>query len=190
MARKKPKWDPEYYPWDRQPDESKPAHEAFKAYLATEEMFNGKRSISALARNISKSRHLMVDWSARHNWQERAAAYDKYMDDRDREAMIKERKKAIRRHAALGRNMQKLGNEAAKLQEGKLDEMTVRDLINLLVQGVTIERNAMNDGLTDSDRSTDNRGTETRSIIISFAGREDPDEEKAVQDDDGERDTV
>lgn len=189
MARKKAKWDPEYYPWDRQPDESKPAHEAFKAYLLIEETYKGKRSIKALQRNISKSARVLFDWSSRHNWQERAAAYDKYMADKDREAMIKGRQAAIRRHAALGRGMQKLGSDAAKLHEKKLDEITVRDLINLLVQGVTIERNAMNDGLSEVAHGGESKPQEPRRIIISFAGRDDG-EAEAVQDDDGERDTV
>ena len=61
-------------PWDRQPGESAPAHEALLIYLAA----GAKRSAQSTADVIGKSASLVRGWSAEHAWVERAAAFDSH----------------------------------------------------------------------------------------------------------------
>ena len=51
--------------WDRQPDESPPAHAALRCYLDQ----GPGRSVTKVAEELHKSRSLIGRWSARHRWQ-------------------------------------------------------------------------------------------------------------------------
>jgi len=59
------------YPWDRQPDETPPAFEAFAIYRD----MAYRRSLAAVAWKLSKSKTLLSRWSATHGWVKRVAAW-------------------------------------------------------------------------------------------------------------------
>jgi hypothetical protein len=59
-------------PWDRQPGESIPAFEAFRAYREAGEA----RSLRQVARELRKSPSLIFRWSSSHAWVARALAWD------------------------------------------------------------------------------------------------------------------
>jgi hypothetical protein len=61
-------------PWDRREGESPPAYEAFNAYV----LMGVGRSAEAVARECKKSASLFRRWSARWDWVERAAAWDRH----------------------------------------------------------------------------------------------------------------
>ena len=69
-------------PWDRQPDESMQAFEAFAIYrdMAYE------RSLAAAAWKLRKTKKLLERWSAAHGWVKRVAAWDAYNDRESRNA--------------------------------------------------------------------------------------------------------
>lgn len=67
------------YLWDRQPSESAPAYEAARMYFD----MGAARSCDAVARQCSKHVSLMLRWSQRHRWTERAAAYDAMLRTRE-----------------------------------------------------------------------------------------------------------
>jgi hypothetical protein len=78
------------YPWDRQPDESPPAFEAFAIYRD----MAYRRSLAAAAWKLSKSKTLLSRWSAAHGWVERVAAWDAYNDRESRTELEQERRRA------------------------------------------------------------------------------------------------
>lgn len=84
-------------PWDRRPRESDPAWQAFVAYRDSEI----PRSIRRTAAALGKSDTLIGQWSSRHDWQDRVAAWDLEQDRQRREAMGRENVEAGKRHAQI-----------------------------------------------------------------------------------------
>jgi hypothetical protein len=63
--------------WERQPDESAKAFDAFAAYRDQ----GARRSIRTVAHTVGKSATLIARWSKRHDWQVRVATFDSRVDD-------------------------------------------------------------------------------------------------------------
>lgn len=59
-------------PWDRLPDETAPAFEAFRTYLE----LGPKRSTAKAAQDLGKSKRTLDGWSSKHQWVRRTAEYD------------------------------------------------------------------------------------------------------------------
>jgi hypothetical protein len=93
-------------PWERQPEESDPAWEAFVIYrdmlvIEHDGAISGRRSIREVARREGKAASLMDKWSVRHKWRLRVEAYDADLD-RDRRAVLRtEAISAVREHATI-----------------------------------------------------------------------------------------
>lgn len=67
---------PEIAVWEQRPNESAVAYQAFCTYRD----MGYKRSLSKVARELSKSKPLMQRWSANHEWVERVEAWDREED--------------------------------------------------------------------------------------------------------------
>jgi hypothetical protein len=87
LTKKVPEPD---YPWDRQPNESPKAFEAFAIYRD----MAYQRSIAAVGWKLSKSKSLLTAWSAAHGWVKRVAAWDAYNDRESRKELEQERRRA------------------------------------------------------------------------------------------------
>jgi hypothetical protein len=74
MARSK-QTDIENAVWLRQPGESDKAFAAFQCFLDLGE----ERTITEVAKRLSKSRQLIDGWRSKFGWRERAAEYDDYL---------------------------------------------------------------------------------------------------------------
>ena len=75
-------------PWERQKGESEKAYEAFSLYLK----LGAERTISAVVKELKKSRSLIDRWKDRWDWEERVREYD---NDTERKAK-KEAEKGLR----------------------------------------------------------------------------------------------
>lgn len=135
MAQKKE----ERKPWERLPDESTEAYEAFKTYRDWE----GKRSIAKVGEKLGKSETLMSRWSADYDWVKRAQAWD---DEVEREAsknLLAEIGKMRARQRKQALKMQLKGLELMKginVGDAKLSE-----IVSLLKLGMEQERICMGD---------------------------------------------
>ena len=74
----------ELKPWERQPDESAKAFEAFVIYRD----MGLQRGVRKVGDQLHKSLTLMSRWSSQHNWPERAAAWDVEQDRIARAAQV------------------------------------------------------------------------------------------------------
>ena len=135
MAQKKE----ERKPWERLPEESTEAFEAFREYrdMGTE------RSLAKVGEKLGKSTALMERWSARHDWVKRVTAWD---DDIEREAsqnLLKEiaRMRARQRKQAL--KMQLKGLELMK--DIKPGDAKLSEIVSLMKLGMEQERICMGD---------------------------------------------
>lgn len=66
---------PEQYPWMRLETETPQAYDAFRTYLRLE----GERSVRKCAEAVGKDKTIIGTWSKRHDWIERARAWDSYV---------------------------------------------------------------------------------------------------------------
>ena len=83
-------------PWDRQPNESPQAFEAFATYRD----MAYQRSLAAVGWRLHKIRTLLSRWSAAHGWVKRVAAWDAYNDRESRNELEQERRHA--RQSSMG----------------------------------------------------------------------------------------
>jgi len=97
--------------WERQPNETTKAYEAFCCYRD----FGVSRSVRGVAQKLNKSDTIIGRWSTLHNWVERATAYDDHIEALERGAVEKERIKLKRQRIKI------LTFYQSKLVEGMKD---------------------------------------------------------------------
>lgn len=123
--------------YDRLPDESSKAYDAFVVYRD----LGSSRSTDQVSQKTSKGIALIQRWSASYNWVERAAAYDDHIEAEARKLIERDaiRRKAdmLKRHADIGRFMQSKGVEYLK-KDKALDKSS--DAITAIKSGVEMER--------------------------------------------------
>lgn len=87
----------ELKPWERRDDETSPAWEAFLTYRD----MGTARSTAKTARSLGKSKQLMDGWSSKHQWVERARAFDRHEDANQVEAYKEQTKQIVRQQTQL-----------------------------------------------------------------------------------------
>ena len=122
--------------WERQDGESGKAYEAFSVYRD----MGAARSVSAVARQLRKSRALIDRWKRQWDWEERARAYDRELERAAYEEAVKAMREMSRRHIGMGVRMQTKALEGlSKLNPGK---MRTKDIVALLHEGTKLERDS------------------------------------------------
>jgi hypothetical protein len=113
-SRKPPRPPAPENPWDRQPDETDKAYEAFRTYLE----MGGERSGRGAASKLGKSYALISRWSRQHGWTGRVAAYEAEAYSRaDEEALDEIGKRARRQAQIVQLNLEALTLPAKELLE-------------------------------------------------------------------------
>lgn len=87
--------------WERQPGETTKQFEAFAIYRD----MGMDRSLSKVARELSKSKQLLTRWSSANNWVDRCEAYDVEQDRLLRAQQQKDIKNMRKRHAKIAEAM-------------------------------------------------------------------------------------
>jgi len=79
--------------WDRRPEESEPAWEAFETYrnLGT------GRNVREVAQQLSKSLALISRWSKGHNWVSRCAAWEAYLDQQWQNELTQNERQTVKK---------------------------------------------------------------------------------------------
>ncbi len=124
-------------PWERQPNESDKAFQAFAIYR--DMGANGqKRSIRAVAQKLKKSTTIIGRWSSNLNWVERANAWDDELDRLTREELTKGIAEMRKRHAKIAQAM--LAKALKGLQRIPEDEMSSQDVAKIVDIASKLER--------------------------------------------------
>lgn len=140
-------------PWERQIGESHKAFEAFHEYC----LMGNTRSIRKVAEKLGKSQQLLSRWSSKWDWVNRGREYDNELVRIETEEAKKELAEMRKRQIEMGKYFQAKGVAAIKEKvekEEKLRFETLRDLINLVSNGVSIETKARIDSLL-ADRASE-----------------------------------
>lgn len=127
-------------PWERQPEETVKAFEAFVIYRD----LGPERSITKVTQTLNKSRPLIGEWSSKYRWVERCAAFD---HEQDRLHIMENNREIVemkKRHAVLGKNLQTVGAKALaaylKKNDAELEALTPAEIANLVKTGIELER--------------------------------------------------
>lgn len=121
-------------PWERQKGESAQAYEAFSIYLG----MGAERSLSAVAKQLSKSLPLIKRWSREKEWQERIRAYDNDVEKQARRKAVAARKDMVDRHIGIAMQLQKKALEA--LGSLSVEDMTPKDIKEYIKMATDLER--------------------------------------------------
>ena len=95
--------------WDKKPDESQKAFDAFVRYRDAE-----KRSFKAIADELNCTPQNIFQWSSRFNWRLRCDAYDVEQDRLQREDLARGRVRMRERHLRLSLAMQGVAAHALR----------------------------------------------------------------------------
>lgn len=124
-------------PWDRRPGETDEAWKAFTTYRD----LGPNRGITAVAKELHKSRTLIGRWSSKHQWVPRVQAFDREDDRRFIADMRQERKEIARRHLRLANVVQ--GKVVERLQTIDVKTLKPADLIRWLEVTAKIQKDAL-----------------------------------------------
>jgi len=122
--------------WERQKNESSKAYAAFCVYRD----LGPERSLEKVRQNLDKprTRKWLGDWSVKHNWVERANAYDDYLERKKREEKEKAILEMAERHAKLAMAFQQ--RVAQRLQQIDPAELSPSDMAKWLDVATKLER--------------------------------------------------
>ena len=162
-------------PWERQENETPKQYEAFCAYRD----MGLERSLRLVAEKLNKSETLMGRWSGQNNWVDRAAAWDDEQERIQREIDQKEQIKAIKamrkRQAEEGYALQLKATKA--LGKLPLEDMTARDITNMMVEGAKLERLGLGDVGEVIEERDGGQAAPAVTFYMPSNGRDEPKEE-------------
>lgn len=150
-------WNPDEELWERQPEESARAFQAFAAYRD----MGAERSTAKVARALGRTKALCDRWSSRWGWVARVDAWDAEQD-REQQRRTSERyaqtNEAI--HGIGVSILSKIQRRLKSLNETEIDEMPLDALARLygqatrairIVQGEPTERHAVEVNRSDPE---------------------------------------
>lgn len=121
-------------PWERQPEETTKAFEAFRVYRD----LGAERSIAKAGKQLGKNRVTLEGWSSKFNWVERVAAWDAEQDRIARQQQLKEIKAMRNRHAGMAKAMiVKAGRALQRIPE---EELKAADISRMIEVASKLER--------------------------------------------------
>lgn len=133
------KQEKEIKPWERRPEESTKAFEAFCIYRD----MGRERSLSKVAEKLQKSETLMGRWSRTYDWVERAADWD---DEADRQAAQKQLKDIANARVRQRKQAVKMQLKALQLLEDiKQGDAKLSEIVSLMKLGMEQERICLGD---------------------------------------------
>lgn len=154
-------------PWERQQGESEKAYEAFSLYLN----MGAERTITAVVKELKKSRSLIDRWKVRWDWSERVREYD---NDQERKAK-KEAEKGLRdmytRQTKIALSVQSKALKA--LEKLDPDTMSVKDIKEYIKIGTELERLNRSFAAGQYEEKAANANSLADTIISAYEKRKD-----------------
>lgn len=131
--------------YERQDEETKKAFEAFTIYRD----LGPERSIRKVSERLRKSEALLYRWSAQYEWVDRAKDYDAEMDRLALLQEVKDRKAMNKRQAGQAKILQ--GKALEALKNIKPEELDIKDIIKMFVEGAKVERLARGESTENAE---------------------------------------
>lgn len=139
MAAKKKAGNVEPELWERQPNETAKAFEAFVIYRD----MGVNRSIRKAAQTLNKAVTTLAEWSTKHEWVKRVAAWDAEQDRIARNELVAEMASTRKKQRKQAQRMQEKGMEL--LESISIGDAKLSEIVSLLKAGMEQERIAIGD---------------------------------------------
>lgn len=147
--------------WERQPDESTQAYEAFTIYRE-------ERSITKVAQRLDKSRTIIGQWSSEWSWVERCRQYDNALQAVDFEERRAQIKAMQEKHRDTANELQTKAMEAIRKLD--MEDLSPKVLLEYLKLGVELERRTNYEQMADleikQEYSAENVGFNPLSPVL------------------------
>lgn len=126
-------------PWERQPEETPPAWQAFQTYRD----MGATRSTAKVGHECGKNKRLMDRWSSRHNWVLRAAAWDEEQDRLHHLEMSVQRRKSAERNIKIANAAMTVAGASLAQLAKQQKQLSPQDITRLIDSGSKLERLAL-----------------------------------------------
>lgn len=153
--------------WERQNGEGEKAFEAFVIYRD----MGQERTISAVVKQLEKSRSLIDRWKERWKWTERVRAYDNELEKEARAKAVKDRMKMTDRHISIAMQLQKKALEA--LANLKVTDMSPKDIKEFLKMATDLERLNRTFEEANSKEKGDTQALLADTVIAAYQKRKE-----------------
>lgn len=127
-------------PWDRQPQETNKAWQAFMLYRDAP---LDKRSHQLVATQLGKDRALISRWSARWDWVARVEAWETAQDQAFTAEILHARRKVMGQQLREMRALKAQALQAMQAQSATLQGMVPRDILAFMIQAAKHEADLM-----------------------------------------------
>jgi hypothetical protein len=128
------------HPWERLPNESSPAFEAFVIYRD----MGVERALVKVASELGKSKALIERWSARNAWVRRVELWESEQDRLHRQYLVAHRRATDKRQLQIANAMQ--AKMVQRLADMDTSKMGPRDLAYWLEVTADVQRRALGQG--------------------------------------------
>lgn len=159
-------------PWERQPDETPKAFEAFCVYRD----LGADRSIAKAGKQLGKNRVTLEQWSTKYGWVKRCTAWDTEQDRLSRIKQQQDIQKMRKRHAGIATTM--LIKAATALQRIPDDEIKASDISRMVEVASKLERISRGDVGEVVEERDGGKTADPVTFYIPDNGRDKPKEEE------------
>ena len=142
--------------WERREKESPQAYGAFSIYRD----MGAERSYAKVAQQLCKSKTIVNRWGSIWNWADRVRDWDNEIAAKVKEGVEKTATEMAQRHLKMASMLQTKAVTA--LSQMSVDDLTARDIVALMKQGVDMER--LNRG--EPTEVTEGRNTVSGRMIV------------------------
>lgn len=152
--------------WERQPNESEKAYEAFKIYLN----LGDNRTAQAVADELQKSYTLIRRWKDKYSWKDRAIAYDNSLVEEARKKAKKDIEAMNKRHITQALKLQKIAVDG--LIDLDISRLSPNMLLKYLSLGMELEKSSREAVLAENKNQSQNKSdkmnaTDTEMLALS-----------------------
>lgn len=150
------------FPWERLDGEGEKPYQAFVLYRD----MGLERTYQAVADGLQKSYTLIRRWKDKFEWEQRALAYDNYLQKEALKDAKRQTKEMRERQAKVGMYLQKMALEGLKSLNPK--GLGAKDLRLLLKDGIEIERQSRIEEATEMKNSAlvPLNSEETEDVVV------------------------
>lgn len=160
--------------WERQPEETAKAYEAFSIYRD----MGAERSLAKVGQQLGKSKKQMEKWSKKYSWVDRVETWDIEQDRQIRIALTKDIGAMRKRHADMAKAMLiKAAKALAKIPDNEIKAADISRMVDVATKLERISKGDVGEVIEERDGGT---AADPVQFYMPDNGRDSQEEEDDV----------